>query len=276
LRHDPEAVQMGLDLVLFASTQGPDGTRSIYGNGTNRLRLADGAVLLGLSRTAEELERLAREEYPFVFIERRDGVSTRMPYVAPDYHAALGDVLAQSREAGHASVGYLGAVERTAPQDDRLAAFVAHGRRLGVRTEPQSFIAPASLDVDLLRRIIGDGVTAVVAESHELAAALIALAAPAGCLDVGVRAAGAQDWSHIEVPRRELGRRAVAVLMDFLDGKIPPDYRELLPVTPATHTMIAAPDSAGKRARTGKRRSPAREQGRTDRLNDCHSDPGTT
>jgi DNA-binding LacI/PurR family transcriptional regulator len=276
---EEQAVRMGLDLVLFASTQGPDGTRSIYGNGSNRLRLADGAVLLGFSRTTEELDRLAREEYPFVFIGRRDGVSTRMPYVAPDYHAALGDIRTQLGEAGHASVAYLGGIERTAPQDDRLAAFIAHGRRLGLRTEPPLFIAPASLDADLLHRMIGAGVTAVVAESHELAAALTAVAAPADiavpgalslvCLDVGVRVAGAQDWSHIEVPRRELGRRAVAVLMDFLDDKIPPDFHELLPVTPATYATIAAPDvrastpadadPARKRARPGKGRRPARE-----------------
>jgi DNA-binding LacI/PurR family transcriptional regulator len=265
---EEQAVQMGLDLVLFASTQGPDGTRSIYGNGSNRLRLADGSVLLGFSRTAEELERLAREKYPFVFIGRRDGVSMRMPYVAPDYHAALGDILTQLREAGHASVGYLGGVERTAPENDRLAAFVAHGRELGLRTEPPLFMSPAALTVDLLHRIVADGVTAIVVESHELAGALIAVAAQAGitvpgglslvCLGVGARMAGGQTWSHIEVPRRELGRRSVAVLMDLLDGKIPPDYRELLPVRPATSETVAAPHPSHSLARPGKGRSSAR------------------
>src|SRR5512139_2845889 len=46
---EEQAVQMGLDLVLFASTQREDGTRSIYGKGSNRLRVADGAVLLGIA-----------------------------------------------------------------------------------------------------------------------------------------------------------------------------------------------------------------------------------
>lgn len=245
---EEQAMLMGLDLVLFASTQAPDGTRSIYGKGSNRLRLADGAVLLGISRTAEELERLAMEKYPFVFIGRRDGVSARMPYVAPDYHAALGGVATRLREAGHTSIAYLGHAERTAPQDDKLAAYLEHTSRTQLRTMPPQFPTTDSLTGQRLRAMIDDAVTAVVVESYELAAALMDVAATAAidipddlsmvCLDVGPRAAG---WSHIEVPRRQLGSRAVAVLIDLLDGLIAPDYHEMLPIAPATSATIAAP-----------------------------------
>ncbi|WP_329391202.1 LacI family DNA-binding transcriptional regulator [Streptomyces sp. NBC_01716] len=59
------AVEAGHDLVLFASTQQADGSRTIYGDGTNRLRLADGAVILGLQGNDAELERLSAEGFPF-------------------------------------------------------------------------------------------------------------------------------------------------------------------------------------------------------------------
>jgi DNA-binding LacI/PurR family transcriptional regulator len=248
---EEQAVEMGLDLVLFASTQRADGTRSIYGKGSNRLRVADGAVLLGVSGNDEELERLAKERYPFVFIGRRDGASARMPYVAPDYRGALGDVLEQLRAAGHVSVAYLGKLERLLPQEDRLSAFVEHAERLGLDARAPAFLAPGDVGAAWPGRVLDDGVTAVVVETYELAGALTRVARGAGidipgrmslvCLDAGPRGIGAQHWSHIQVPRRKLGRRAVAVLMDLLDGRITPEYHELLPITPPSSATIAEP-----------------------------------
>lgn len=260
---EEQAVQMCLDLVLFASTQRPDGTRSIYGKGSNRLRLADGAVLLGIAGNDEELERLATEKYPFVFIGRRDGVSARMPYVVPDYHAALGDVLEQLQGVGHVSIAYLGKAERTVPQEDRLAGFVEHSRRFNMDTQPSVFLAPGEVNGDLVRRAIDNGVTAILVESYELAGALTEVARAAGiaipeqlsmvCLDVGPRSVVAQNWSHIQVPRRELGRRAVALLIDLLNGRIAPDHHETLPIKPPSFATIAKPSSAPHRTRRSER-----------------------
>jgi DNA-binding LacI/PurR family transcriptional regulator len=254
---EEQAVQMGLDLVLFASTQRADGTRSIYGKGSNRLRVADGAVLLGISGNDEELDRLAKERYPFVFIGRRDRVSARMPYVVPDYHAALDDVLTQLHDTGHVSIAYLGKAERTVPQEDRLSAFVEHAARLDLDPRPPVFLAPAEVTAEWVRFTLDNAVTAVVVESYELAEALTHVARAAGidiperlsmvCLDVGPRGLVAQNWSHIQVPRRDLGRRAVAILMDLLDGRIAPEYHETLPITPPSFATIARPRPVSRR-----------------------------
>lgn len=56
-----EAEQMGYDLVLFTSTGGTDGKRRIYRNDGNRLRLTDGAILLGLAEDKHELQQLVQE-----------------------------------------------------------------------------------------------------------------------------------------------------------------------------------------------------------------------
>jgi len=174
------------------------------------------------------------------------------------------------QQAGHGVLAYLGDVERTAPQDDRLAAFDVHARRLSLRGGQPRLLTPASLGPELLHTLIDSGVTAVVVESHELADVLTQVAARAGvsvpgalslvCLDVGTRLPGAQGWSHIVVPRRQLGRRAVAVLIELLDGNIPPDYHELLPVMPATSATITAPDPVRTSARPGKAGAPARRR----------------
>lgn len=248
---EEQAVELGLDLVLFASTQGADGTRSIYGNGSNRLRLADGAVLLGIGEDNEELERLAREKYPFVFIGRRDRASELMPYVVPDYATALGDVLEQLHDLGHRSVRYLGSVERKSPQEDRVAGFVEHAQRLELDAAAPAYLDPDQLSTDWLRSLLAEGVTAVLVETHELAEAMTNVAIDAGidipsdlsmiCLDVGPRGTAPLRWSHLQVPRRELGRRAVAVLIELLDGRIDNHYHELLPVAPPSFATIAKP-----------------------------------
>ena len=251
---EEQAVEMGVDLVLFASTQGADGTRSIYGSGVNRLRLADGAVLLGVERNDDELERLAGEGYPFVFIGRRDTVSSLMPYVVPDYDSALRDVVTQLKDVGHGKLAYVGNRLRNNPQEDRLTAFTRHADRLEIPTTTPQFLSPADLDAGRVARFIEEGVTAVLVESWELAVALTDAAASAGvaipaslsmvCLDIGPRSVAVDNWSHIQVPRRELGRRAVALLMDLLDGRVTNDHHELLPVTPPSFATIARPRTA--------------------------------
>lgn len=129
---EEQAVDLKVDLVLFASTQGDDGTRRIYANGTNRLRLADGAVMLGMEQNEEDLVRLAAEQYPFVFIGQREGASAQRPYVAPDYHQALASVLEPLADAGHRRIAYLGESVRRRPQEARYDGFLAHLARLGL------------------------------------------------------------------------------------------------------------------------------------------------
>ena len=247
---EEQAVDLGLDLVLFASTQGSDGRRRIYGSGTNRLRLADGAVMLGVQRNEEDLERLAAERYPFVFIGRRDGVSSHMPYVTADYAAAVTDVVDRLHAAGHTRIAYLGQITRSRPQEERLAAFAKRTRELEITTSAPVFIPPSELDASDFEGLIADA-SAVVIENHESATSFAAAALTAGVdvpaslstvvLDSVPRDSPAADWSQIHVPRRELGRRAVFLLMELLDDRIPSDYHEVLPIDPPTSASIGRP-----------------------------------
>ncbi|MEK8169925.1 LacI family DNA-binding transcriptional regulator [Streptomyces sp. M19] len=54
-----------------------DGRRLVYEQGTNRLRIADGCVLLGRHNDPRELSRLVEEAFPFVFIGRRESPAGR-------------------------------------------------------------------------------------------------------------------------------------------------------------------------------------------------------
>lgn len=251
---EEQAVELKVDLVLFASTQGGDGTRRIYANGTNRLRLADGAVMLGMDQNEEDLVRLAAEQYPFVFIGRRDGASAQRPYVAPDYHQALASVLEPLAEAGHRRIAYLGETARRNPEEARYEGFRAHVARMGLSSGNPWFVAADDLNAEILNEILDGGFTALVIESNHSATALATIARHVGLdiprqlsvvvLDTVPDGSLAHTWSQIRMPRRELGRRAISVLMELLAGAIPNNYHESLPVEPPSITTITGPHTS--------------------------------
>jgi DNA-binding LacI/PurR family transcriptional regulator len=248
---EEKAVELGQDLVLFASTQRPDGTRSIYAGGSNRLRLADGAIVLGLERDDQELERLAAEHFPFVFIGRRDLPGTSVPYVAVDYPAAVAEVVDRLAALGHRTVAYVGNEVRRGPHEQRRAAFAEHARRAHLATPADALMRPDAVTTGWLGGLLADGATALVAETFELAEAVAEAAKRHGCEVPGDLSAVCLDspppgspvaaWSHTAIPRRELGARAVAILIALLDGDVPAGHVEILSCEPLTEGSIAPP-----------------------------------
>lgn len=248
---EEKAVELGQDLVLFASTQQADGTRSIYGGGSNRLRLADGAIILGLEQNDAELVRLAAEEFPFVFIGRRDVDGAEIAYVTADYTAAMGEVVDQLVAYGHRRVAYLGIEVRRGPHEERLTAFRRFAADAELEAPVTALEAPEVVGPGWLTELVESGVTALVAESNELADAAATAAAAAGLeipaqlsaisLDRPSAGAPSAGWSHLAVPRREMGERAVAILIGLLDGDLEPGYHEIVPCGGLTGSTIAAP-----------------------------------
>lgn len=213
----------GHDLLLFtsAATSGP--VRSIYAGGENKLRLVDGAVLLGRDEIPAELEQLVDEEYPFVFIGRRfldDG--REVPNVAPDY-AGAGRALATRLAAlGHRRIRYVGTNPDLPATADRLA-----GLRAGKLRVTSSFPEIDDVTADFVRELLDGGVTAVVAESTDYAEALRAAAGQSGIgvpagLSVAVAGISEDDgdtgWSGYGIPGRRIGRLALEWLLARLDG----------------------------------------------------------
>ncbi|MHB1009752.1 MAG: LacI family DNA-binding transcriptional regulator [Propionibacteriaceae bacterium] len=258
---EEQAVELGQDLVLFASTQGSDGTRTIYGSGSNRLKLADGAVILGLEQNDEELRRLAGEGFPFVFIGHRDVPG--VPYVTAGYFGAVGAVVNTLADHGHSSIAYLGTSLTKNPQEERRAGFDEAIAFRALNATQRRICEPNQLTQAWLLGVLDAGTTAIVIENHELATTLGGLAAAIGIgipdqlsvvvLDNAPRADAVNPWSHITVPRRELGRRAVAVLIELLDGHIGSDHFEVLPCEPPLLTTIARLHSTSELGSTSDR-----------------------
>ena len=238
---ESEAEQLGYDLLLFTSAPVSGGRRSLF-HESNRLRLADGCLLLGQEMDGSELERLVESGFPFVAIGRRDAAG--VPYVAADYVTGTAELVARSWELGHRRVALL-------HLDSTGESVLA---RRG--TEPVLLRASDGHDLDAdwaALRDSGATVLFVEAPAHALAISrlaeaeglqiprdlsIIALADPSRGTEIG------PDFTRLSPPRTQLGSEALALLGRILDPRteVPADeLRITLPCAITDGATLAAP-----------------------------------
>ncbi|MFF3666211.1 LacI family DNA-binding transcriptional regulator [Microtetraspora malaysiensis] len=222
------AEALGYDMLMFTSATGSDGGRSIYRDGVNRLRLADGCVLLGKETNRDDIARLRDEGFRFTLIGRRD-VPGPITYVTADYATATEKVVDHLVELGHERIAYLTAADPSEPTADRDTGFWAARDRHGLDTD--GLVLPvrkeAGPTADEVRRLLGAGATAFVAHESVVALRLLDLLG-----DLGVDVPGAcsvaalndppdavpgPELTCFRIPRREMGTRAVELLVEQLD-----------------------------------------------------------
>ncbi|HZX07415.1 LacI family DNA-binding transcriptional regulator [Kribbella sp.] len=242
------AEQLGWDLLLFTSAPVAEGRRRIF-HENNRLRIADGCLLLGREIPAEELARLIAEEYPFVSVGRRDDAGAPVPYVGADYASATRTVVEQAYALDHRRIAYAGLGSGAESSADRMRGFrdAAGARAPHVPTTDRS---PGEVLDDLLERRI----TAVFVEDRADAIALYAAAAERGIDvpgdlsvvtlgDATRPAASDLDFSGFHVPRRAMGLRAVELLEAILSGTA--TQQQLLLPCDLTDGITLTPPSKG-------------------------------
>lgn len=256
---EEEAEASGYDLILFTSASGERRRRSIYGSGSNRLRLADGCIVLGLQHDREELRRLAAEGLHLVHIGRRDIPGARLPCVKADYEAATARVVGRLLELGHRRLLYVGVPGSEEPQADRLAGFELGCRRAGKPPEEARTVRLRTEEVDdgRVRAWVDEGFTGLVVEdgqgAHAVAraAASLGLTIPADLsvavlVDPSRPGVPSRSWFGFRVPRVEMGRQSVRLLVGRLDDEsdeLPPDV--LVPCE-QMEGMTVAPPAQGR------------------------------
>ncbi|GAA4043560.1 LacI family DNA-binding transcriptional regulator [Nonomuraea soli] len=232
---EQQAIRSGQDLVLFTSMH-QGGDPSVFRGGQNRLRIADGAIILGFEQHDDELERLAAEGFPFVFIGRRERAAALMPYVTADYAPAMAQLVAMLHEHGHRRVAYLGLADRAEPRVERRESFAAACAELGLTVTGESFAGHGELDRAWLDGLLARETTVLLVESTEQLEEVAALGVdiPGRLSAVGLDSINestpvTHDWTHLVVARRAMGARAVELLLEVLDGRRDLHYHERLP-----------------------------------------------
>ena len=237
------AERIGCDLLLFTSAPVVDGRRRIF-HQDNRLRLADGCVLLGQWLDPAELARLLAEGQPFVSVGRRDDAGGPVPYVGVDYPAATAAQVRAAVARGHRRLVYVG--EGTAGPEshaDRMRGFTEAVAEAGVDGRHLT-----ALDLDT---IIADERTCVFVEEFADGVALAGHAAERGLRvpeDLSLVALGDPtrpaatdiDFTGFRIPRRDMGWQAVEVLAALLEGGTGTGSQRILPCEPVTGTTLAA------------------------------------
>jgi DNA-binding LacI/PurR family transcriptional regulator len=256
---EERAESLGCDLLLLTSAPVVEGRRRIF-HEDNRLRLADGCVLIGRSFDRVELSRLVADGLPFVSVGRRDDAGGPVPYVGADYPAAVSELVRRAVALGHVRLAYFGQGGGPESHADRMRGFATAVNEAGVtgRHEPV-----AGRDVgEVFDRIRKAGVTVVFAEEHADGVALALVAAENGLtvpVDLSVVTLGdptrvatptAVEFSGFRIPRRQMGQEAVDVLTALIEGA-PTRIQRLLACELVPGATLAPPPS--RRARTSKR-----------------------
>ncbi|TDE09065.1 LacI family DNA-binding transcriptional regulator [Jiangella asiatica] len=269
---EEEAAAQGYDLLLFSSvTSSAD--RSIYAGGGNRLKIADGCVLLGRNVCRDELAALVQEDFPFVFIGRREVDEGELSYVGADYVTATSAMVAELARLGHRRILYLRAIEDTEPTRDRERGYRDGLAAAGIEVDEaliHGLADPADLSVEHVQHwIAAYGVTAVLVEPTEdnrLVDALTAMTDGGSATrvrfpeDCSIALLGdppswtpeQRDWTRFSLPRAEMAREAVRMLVDLL-GQAQHASRQLtIPCTSVPGDSVGpAPASA-----TGREEAP--------------------
>lgn len=237
---EEQAEALGFNLLLFTGSRDETGRRQIIRNGINMMQAADGAILLGTNEDREELARLASDQFPFVFVGRREIHGEPLAYVAADYANAAISMVQHVARHRHARIMYV-----RGPLENESAADRELGYREGCRTsglpdsaERISYLSDAGPTAEDVQQWIQAGVTAFIVENMPIAntlldrAASVSLSAPthfsiAALGNTGDPRADLSGVTTLEIPRQEMGMRAVDLLTSILYAPESVESRQL-------------------------------------------------
>jgi LacI family transcriptional regulator len=239
---EAEAERLQQNLLLFTSAGGAERARSIYADGVNQLGIADGSILLGRGEDRDEVARLAKDGYPFVYIGRREIKDAEISWVTADYDSGTYDVVTRMIGLGHRDFLYLGVSEPEEPNLDRFAGWL---RAVGEGAARSAVHRPAP-DADLVALIadeVAAGATAIVIETPEDGARVFRAIKHLGLdvpTDVSVAVLGdmsiprgrKQSWSGFGMPFGEIGSQAVRLLVELISDRDLGPRTIKLPCTP--------------------------------------------
>ncbi len=250
---EQEAERHGQDLLLVTSASAEDGSRSIYRNGLNRLRLADGAILLGLRKNEDEMIRLINEEFPVVIVGHRELPGVEPSFVGADYTAATKTLVEMLLNKGHKSIMFLGVPDSGEPGKERIHGYIEAMQAAALPYEDKLVtITPETLTSNFLRERLGLGDTAFVTESFSIAESLASVAENMNLdipQDFSIVVLGGPhenpkhniNWTTLVTPAQQMGTQAYRMLIELLHNPDSPPLQKTLDCDILEGATIAEP-----------------------------------
>jgi len=259
------AGELGYDLLLFTHINKPAHRSQIYHGNVNRLRVANGAILLGVELSnaehTREFEQLIAEQYPFVCVGNGKWADSPFSYVAADCAAATMHIVTEMLLHGHRQIAYVGSWQENELHSTCYGGYLMAHRQLGLAqsARPAQQLSAMQLTPDFVQQALDQGTTAFVLESaNDLITAFFqALAeldkrAPTDLSfallgDPAVAIAAPYPVTRFVIPHEQMGRRAVNLLVELLEiprsrhTALPQARQEALPCIPIPGITIASP-----------------------------------
>ncbi len=225
---EEEAQAQNYDLLLLTGA-GVGRERKMFADG-NRLRIADGCLVLGREFDRAELKRLVTGDYPFVAIGRREDAGGPVPYVGGDYASATRELVEKARSLGHGRLAFIGPSGSAESVVDRWRGFsdaTTGNAEMALHVDEVGGSAAETLDA-----IVESGASAVFfveladAVRVEAAARERGLSIPDDFSVVVLGSHVRAERSHVQftsfnIPREEMGRQATAMLVRRIEDAAP-------------------------------------------------------
>ena len=225
---EEEAQAQNYDLLLLTGA-GVGRERKMFADG-NRLRIADGCLVLGREFDRAELKRLVTGDYPFVAIGRREDAGGPVPYVGGDYASATRALVEKARSLGHGRLAFIGPSGSAESVVDRWRGFsdaTTGNAEMALHVDEVGGSAAETLDA-----IVESGASAVFfveladAVRVEAAARERGLSIPDDFSVVVLGSHVRAERSHVQftsfnIPREEMGRQATAMLVRRIEDAAP-------------------------------------------------------
>lgn len=229
---EQEADRQGYDLLLITGSSDPiSGKRRIYEDNVNRLSRADGAILLGHGNSSE-VYRLLDDDFPFVYVGRRESPQDNISYVGSDYTKATKEIVGYIFQHHHQKIVYV----RTHRHDESSV-----DRELGIKQAYQEHGNVLSNDLiwsgdaehlneQIIQDYLASGVTAFIAEDDMLGRRILQIGATLNLVcpdDFSLAVLGnplnpimeVPNWTSFNIPRQQMGQEALQMLVSILQAQ---------------------------------------------------------
>jgi len=233
------------DLLLVTGSR-RERQPSLYARGSNGLRLADGGLLFGSAENTDEVVRLTKEGFPFVVVGERNYPGIEASYAAADYRRGTAALVHRAHELGHRRIAFAQSYDDPVP--GRLAGFLQAKADLAMSADDAPVLDLRTADpwaepevqgVRAARAIVNSGATCVLLQGgfwldeFWAEASRLGVSLPHDLSIILLRSEerSVDGWpvTELDIPRNEMGREAVRILLQLIDDPTLGPLRRRLP-----------------------------------------------
>ncbi|MGE5612254.1 MAG: LacI family DNA-binding transcriptional regulator [Bacillota bacterium] len=241
----------GYNILLFTGNQKNDSV--FIERGINRAGIADGLITMGTKTNRGDLCKLVAMKFPVVNIGRRE-IDAPLDWVTADYRQGFAEAVIELARLGHRRIAFLSESSHGEPAEDQLSGYYEGLRRVQIEQEPEfvfQSIDEASARLPRLLEKPESAPTALIVGASPDIEPMVNILLGMGVniprdlslvgADRRVEAYSEDFLTMVKMPKIDMGRRAVQILLDRIQNPAGSSIHEYLPCSMFYGRSIAPP-----------------------------------